>query len=429
MITINFHRHVAVLLVMLCTSLSHAQSCLLSGIAFSTQQQIDDFAANYPGCTEVLGNVFIEEATSGNITNLAGLAQITNIRGALTIQNNNALTTLSGLDMLTSIGDGGSASLSLFKASSSNLRGLRNVIVEDGFLRVESNAALTSLGGLDMLNSVLGSVRVVSNPALTSLSSLNNLSSIGTYLNLTNNAVLIGLNGLDNIDYTSITDIILENSPLLSFCEIQSICDYLDVPANPATISGNATGCNSRAEVESTCALVPIVLASFNARITENGDAILHWQTLSEINSHGFSIEWSRNNQGWAELDFIAGKGNSSEITGYEYVHNKPGTGTNYYRLKMLDLDGSYEYSEVVSVYIEKTDEATIFPNPTNGRIDIQGLNQESNSIYVYDHTGTLVNSGTLTDGRYDITELRNGIYILEVRDDTRLYNFKVVKL
>ena len=54
-----------------------AQSCLPGGMTFSTQQQIDDFATNYPNCTEIEGNVLIEESIYDDITNLNGLAQLT----------------------------------------------------------------------------------------------------------------------------------------------------------------------------------------------------------------------------------------------------------------------------------------------------------------------------------------------------------------
>lgn len=81
-----------------------AQSCLPDGIEFTTQQEIDNFAANYPGCTEILGTVLIDGDYSYDITSLAGLNQITSIEGGLGIFTTSALVDLTGLNNLTHIG-------------------------------------------------------------------------------------------------------------------------------------------------------------------------------------------------------------------------------------------------------------------------------------------------------------------------------------
>ena len=77
-----------------------SQSCLDEGITFTTQAQIDSFQNNYPGCTEIEGNVTINES---NITNLNGLNMIIAIGQSLDISYNVALTNLNGLNSLTSL--------------------------------------------------------------------------------------------------------------------------------------------------------------------------------------------------------------------------------------------------------------------------------------------------------------------------------------
>ena len=70
-----------------------SQSCLPEGITFSTQEQIDNFQTDNPGCTEIEGDVTI----SGNdITNLNGLNVVTSIGGNLIVRHNEALTSLTG---------------------------------------------------------------------------------------------------------------------------------------------------------------------------------------------------------------------------------------------------------------------------------------------------------------------------------------------
>jgi len=346
--------------------------CLQGSIAFSTQNQIDSFPINYPGCTTIEGNVIIDDGGSGNITNLLGLTQVTIIMGDLLIQHNsnmldligldsllsigqdlyidsnivltnlmglgslatigrdffiqsnNTLINLLGLDNLLSIGEdfvvqsnpalenltgmssltsieklhvlgnsvltslsglGPDTSYSLIiievNPSLTSLSGLNGITTIERFLYVGSNANLINFTGLESLTSIGEQLYIYSNPSLinlsgleslisiggffnysltidnnaslTSLSAMSSVTSIGGVLEITNNAVLTNLSGLDSINPNSITDIIIQGSSMLSICDVQSICDYLDIPTNPATISGNATGCATRMEVEDEC--------------------------------------------------------------------------------------------------------------------------------------------------------------------------------
>ncbi|MFH1121963.1 MAG: T9SS type A sorting domain-containing protein [Bacteroidota bacterium] len=284
---------------------ANAQACLPEGITFTIQEQIDHFQANYPGCSEIEGNVTI----SGNdIINLTGLNGLTTIGGNLGIEGNDALTSLSGLHYVTSIaGDllissnyvldninglenvnsiGGNLGFN-WNAALSGLSGLENLTSIGGYLAIQNNDALTSLSGLDNLftigdffsiadNSNLtclsGLVNLSSigeglfinwNAALTSLSGLNNLTSIGGYLYIYWNSVLTSLSGLGNIDASSILDLSIYNNASLSTCEVQSICDYLSSPNGTVGISNNAPGCNSPEEVEAACDEVSIESIGF----------------------------------------------------------------------------------------------------------------------------------------------------------------------
>ena len=92
-----------VLLLFAISSFSIAQSCLPNGITFTSQQQIDDFPSNYPGCTDIEGDVTIEEANDGDIINLDSLIQIFSVGGSLEIKSNSELISLHGLNNLNNI--------------------------------------------------------------------------------------------------------------------------------------------------------------------------------------------------------------------------------------------------------------------------------------------------------------------------------------
>ncbi len=123
-----------------------AQSCLPEGITFSTQGQIDSFAINYPGCTEIEGDVKIQESTSNNISNLIGISQIVTIEGNLVIRSNKSLLTLNGLENINSIGE----SLSIRSNTMlSNITSLQNLFSIGGSIAISSNNELQDLSGLE----------------------------------------------------------------------------------------------------------------------------------------------------------------------------------------------------------------------------------------------------------------------------------------
>jgi hypothetical protein len=193
------------------------------------------------------------------LTSLTGLENLTSIGDYLSIWSNNALTSLTGLENLTSIGE----FLSIYNNGALiSLTGLESLTSIGGYLSIRSNNALTSLTGLENLTSIGGSLviggYIDGNPQLTSLTGLENLTSIGGSLEIVSNNALTSLTGLDNIAANSITNLYIHNNSSLSTCEVQSICDYLAAPNGTVTISNNAPGCNSQAQVIAACATVGI---------------------------------------------------------------------------------------------------------------------------------------------------------------------------
>lgn len=100
----NFKLFTTLLLSCGIATISIAQ-CPTTYIILDSQAAIDNFAANYPGCTEILSSLWIEEEQEGSIINLDGLSQLTSVGGHLRIQNNPNLNNLDGLSQLTSVGE------------------------------------------------------------------------------------------------------------------------------------------------------------------------------------------------------------------------------------------------------------------------------------------------------------------------------------
>ena len=172
----------------------------------------------------------------------------------LTIWNNDALTALSGLDNLTSI-NGYLAILG--NDALIDLTGLENVVqvgegVTIGGPQFGGNA-LTSLSGMDGLESIGTDLYICRNDSLKNLDALIGLGSIGGDLYIFKNKVLASLSGLDNIGGRSIENLSIFENNSLSTCDIESICDYLADPNGTIDIHDNAAGCDSQEEVEELC--------------------------------------------------------------------------------------------------------------------------------------------------------------------------------
>jgi hypothetical protein len=122
---VELQKKILLILLGLALSLTGlSQSCLPEGIYFSTQAQIDSFQANFPGCTEIEGNLNIFDEYGDNITNLNGLNVLNSVGGALEIQYNFALTNLTGLNNITSIG--GDLTIT-YNPSLTNISALENI--------------------------------------------------------------------------------------------------------------------------------------------------------------------------------------------------------------------------------------------------------------------------------------------------------------
>ncbi len=144
----------------------------------------------------------------------------------------------------------------------------------------------------------------------------------------------------------------------------------------------------------------PVELASFTAT-TNSIEIILSWSTATELNNQGFEIERSEDNVSFNKIGFVPGLGPTTEPKSYNYLDQPASSGTFYYRLKQVDYDGSFEYSEVVEVELEELNSYLLeqnYPNPFNPSTKIKYWISEFGLtiLKVYDILGneieTLVN-------------------------------------
>ena len=172
--------------------------------------------------------------------------------------------------------------------------------------------------------------------------------------------------------------------------------------------------------------VVPVELISFSAVIIENGIK-LNWFTATETNNAGFAIERSLDGTNYSEIFFVGGNGTTTNRNVYTYLDKTAIAGINYSRLKQIDFDGSYEYSQVAIVNLGVPDKFILdqnYPNPFNPttRISFYVPQHSFVTLKIYDLLGTeistLVNEDRVAGYHkieFDATQLSSGIYIYKL--------------
>jgi len=174
--------------------------------------------------------------------------------------------------------------------------------------------------------------------------------------------------------------------------------------------------------------IVPVELISFSASVASNV-VTLSWSTATELNNHGFEIERSSNLEIWRTIGFKEGKGTTSETQYYSYSDKLSAIEASklYYRLKQVDYNGSYEYSDIIEVEIAPSafSISQNHPNPFNPTTTIKYQVPELSfiTLKVYDILGneieTLINEA-IQAGRYEIkfnaSNLPSGVYFYRVQ-------------
>jgi hypothetical protein len=173
---------------------------------------------------------------------------------------------------------------------------------------------------------------------------------------------------------------------------------------------------------------LPIELKKFEAKAINSESIELKWQTLSEINNKGFNIEHSTNGENWKEIGYISGMGTTFDLQDYTFLDQNPKNGENYYRLKQEDFDSSFEYSNIVSISINKNIPISVFPNPTNGKIKFSIHPSEFANVKIMNTNGSIIVNQFLESQSIDISDLPNGIYFILIEHENQFTYKRIIK-
>lgn len=176
--------------------------------------------------------------------------------------------------------------------------------------------------------------------------------------------------------------------------------------------------------------VLPVDLIAFNAKEKDDNIA-LSWSTASEENNDHFDVEWSVDGDRFEKIGEVKGIGNSFEIQDYHFVHDQPINGENYYRLKQVDWNERFEYSEVKSVNIEIQEGIQIYPSLVNSELNLIKPKGKSN-ILIYGINGSLIQQINGQEGQLlqiNTNDLPKGNFIISVQTNDRFYIERFIKL
>ncbi len=181
---------------------------------------------------------------------------------------------------------------------------------------------------------------------------------------------------------------------------------------------------------------LPVELTSFESKVLDNNSVILFWQTASEENNSHFVIEHSRDGHRFSEIGQRTGMGTTTNAHTYNLRHERLSKGHHYYRLKQVDFDGKYEYSNIISAQLKLTlADVSITPNPAMEKVTIfiDTPISIAASYQLVNMQKEVMMEKTIAEGNssfeIDMTNLPAGVYFMRFYVDQQVIAKKIVKL
>lgn len=198
--------------------------------------------------------------------------------------------------------------------------------------------------------------------------------------------------------------------------------------------------------------IIPVELISFNAEVIQYG-VKLYWTTATETNNRGFEIQRQVGSKqsavgNWKEIGFVEGHGTTTEPRSYSFTDENVTTGRYKYRLKQIDYDGTFSFSDVVEVEFNQVPEEfrlyQNYPNPFNPSTKIKytipnvemnrGASLQMITLKIYDILGnevtTLVNEERqpgVYEVEFETSSLASGIYLYQLKAGSFVQTKKMI--
>ena len=178
---------------------------------------------------------------------------------------------------------------------------------------------------------------------------------------------------------------------------------------------------------------LPVELLSFTGHKIDKAIQ-LDWTTVTEQDNQGFEIQKSSDGRDWDIIGWVDGNGTSTRTIEYDFIDKFPFIGDNYYRLKQMDYDGRFDFSDIILVQnIGAGSAISVLPNPTPGPFSVVVENPKNKKMTVtlFDSTGKLIyESGLIEDKtlwRKDFDLIQREMYFISVQIGEEVLTEKIL--
>lgn len=216
-----------------------------------------------------------------------------------------------------------------------------------------------------------------------------------------------------------------------------TIVDANGIPTIAGTPQGVGSSINSSVQDPNCPSGLPITWLHFHVKPTQRNNALLNWGTQTELNNAGFEIEHALPTRGapiFNKIGFVEGYGTTIEAKSYYFKLSNLAAGTHYFRLKQVDFDGSFQYSELKALTINAVEGNTIalYPNPARDRVYIDFANKMAGkvTIQVMDNLGKVISVQQTSQQHLimiDSQNLSNGTYIVRINTEQETQCFQLL--
>ncbi|MFK5857503.1 MAG: T9SS type A sorting domain-containing protein [Bacteroidota bacterium] len=424
--------------------------CLPEGIIFYSQAQIDSFKVDYENCTEIEGDVSIGHGYPTDITNLDGLDELTSIGGYLDINSHVLLTSLIGLEELVYVG----GDLIIFDNESiSSLNGLNGLITVGGDLSFYENPNIVNFSGLDELTSIEGRLDIGHNPSLISLigfveltstgglsinyvhnisdlTGLNFLTYVGGYIGISSCEQLTSLEGLNSLA-TVVGNFNINSEGISSLSALGGLTSSGGLGVLNLEIT-NLSGLNALTSITGTlyvggCDLLTSLsgldsLTHVGEELKIGGNTILtslsgidniDYQSITKLNiTYNPALSTCEVK---SVCDYLAAPGGDIFLFSNSDGCNSPE------EVEAACNNLSTEVNDDKS-------ELLIYPNPAKNKLFINTRNETTiNELVIYNQIGQVVFKEIGVVEFIDISELKQGIYVIEININNKKIKEKLI--
>jgi hypothetical protein len=161
--------------------------------------------------------------------------------------------------------------------------------------------------------------------------------------------------------------------------------------------------------------ILPMEWIDFQVKSTSTSNQLqLNWRIIENRTHKGYVIEYSYNGNTWEDLGHMSGNGRTDGEASYTYTLGKVFSGTVYFRVKQLELNGSANYSTIKKVNLNNVIDLKVWPNPATDLIQIN-TNNKTGKVSIIDASGRVVKSALLSAGinRIPVNDLSRGLYMV----------------